>query len=168
MTKAHIKKFIHGAVELGALEAKLVKAASVVTAPWVKLKCRFGCGGYNTSLCCPPNTPTWLETREVISCYKNALLIHCKDKESSTRIACELERQIFLAGYYKAFGLGAGPCRMCAKCNLKRCAHTENTRPSMEACGIDVYATARANGYPIAVVKDYTDNANYYGLVLID
>jgi hypothetical protein len=38
----------------------------------------------------------------------------------------------------------------------------------MGACGIDVYATVRANGYPIAVVNDYTDKANYYGLVLIE
>jgi predicted metal-binding protein len=169
MTKAHIKKFIRSACELGALEAKPVKAASIVTAPWVRLKCRFGCDGYNTSLCCPPNTPTWFEMREVISSYEHALLIHCKEVDSSTRIVCELERQIFLAGYYKAFGLGAGPCRMCGgKCNLKRCVHTENTRPSMEACGIDVYATAKANGYPIAVVKDYKDKANYYGIVLIE
>jgi hypothetical protein len=38
----------------------------------------------------------------------------------------------------------------------------------MEACGIDVYATVRANGYPIAVVKDQGDDANYYGLVLVE
>jgi predicted metal-binding protein len=168
MTKKDIKTFIHRACELGACEAKLMEAASIVTAPWVRLKCRFGCDGYNTSLCCPPNTPSYLDMREVISCYKHALLIHCKDTASPTRIVCQLERQIFLSGYYKAFGLGAGPCQLCSKCNLKRCKHTENTRPSMEACGIDMYATVRANGYPIAVVKDYTDKANYYGLVLIE
>jgi hypothetical protein len=38
----------------------------------------------------------------------------------------------------------------------------------MEACGIDVYATDRANGYPISVVKAYKDDANYYGLVLVE
>jgi predicted metal-binding protein len=168
MTKKDIKTIIHSACELGAIEAKLVEAASVVTAPWVRMKCRFGCCGYNSSLCCPPNTPTYLETREVISCYKHALLIHCRDSASPTRIACELERQIFLSGYYKAFGLGSGPCRLCSKCNLKRCTHTESARPSMEACGIDVYATVRANGYPISVVQNYRDEGNYYGLVLIE
>ena len=40
--------------------------------------------------------------------------------------------------------------------------------PLQEACGIDVYATVRGNGYPIEVVKDYSDDANYYGLVLIE
>ena len=38
----------------------------------------------------------------------------------------------------------------------------------MEAAGIDVYATARGNGFPIEVVKDHACPQNYYGLVLID
>ena len=38
----------------------------------------------------------------------------------------------------------------------------------MEACGIDVYATARANGYPIQVVRDRDEIPNRYGLVLIE
>jgi hypothetical protein len=38
----------------------------------------------------------------------------------------------------------------------------------MEACGIDVFATARANGFPIEVVEDYCCDENRYGVVLID
>lgn len=38
----------------------------------------------------------------------------------------------------------------------------------MEACGIDVYATVRANGYPIQVVRDRTATPNRYGLLLIE
>jgi len=38
----------------------------------------------------------------------------------------------------------------------------------MEACGIDVYATARAAGYPIEVVKNRKCEENYYGIVLIE
>jgi predicted metal-binding protein len=166
--KATIKTFLRHARELGALEAKLIEASSIVVAPWVRLKCRYGCGGYNTSLCCPPHTPTYLEMREVIASYKYAILAHCKEVGSSTAIVCEMERRIFLGGYYKAFGLGNTPCQLCGNCNVKRCNHTEQARPSMEACGIDVYATVRANGYPIEVVKDYSDDANYYGLVLIE
>ncbi len=166
--KATIKTFIRHARELGALEAKLIEAASIVTAPWVRLKCRYGCGGYNTSLCCPPHTPTYLETREVIACYQHAILIHAKELGGIPAIVCDLERMIFLAGFHKAFGLGSGPCSLCEKCNSKRCIHTEEARPSLESCGIDVYATVRANGYPIAVVKNYADDANYYGLVLIE
>ena len=166
--KATVKTFIRQARELGELEAKLIEAASIVTAPWVKLKCRYGCGGYNTSLCCPPHTPTYLEMREVIASYQSAILIHAKELGKIPAIICELEHMIFLAGFHKAFGLGSGPCRLCEKCNSKRCIHTDVARPSLESCGIDVYATVRANGYPIEVVKNYSDDANFYGLVLIE
>jgi hypothetical protein len=30
------------------------------------------------------------------------------------------------------------------------------------------FATVRANSYPIEVVKEYSDDANYYGVVLIE
>jgi predicted metal-binding protein len=121
-----------------------------------------------TSLCRPPHTPTYLEMREVIASYQCAILVHCKEIASPASIVCDLGLRIFLTGYHKAFDLGSGPCTLCKKCNLKRCIHTEQVRPSMEACGIDVYATVRANGYPIEVVKDYSDDANYYGIVLIE
>jgi predicted metal-binding protein len=109
------------------------------------LKCRYGCGG-----------------------CKHAILVHCKEVGSSTAIMRDGERRIFLAGFYKAFGRGNGPCGLCVNCNLKRCTRTERARPAMEACGIDVYATVRANGYPINVVKDYSGDADYHGLVLIE
>ncbi|WP_424357003.1 DUF2284 domain-containing protein [Methanocella sp. MCL-LM] len=38
----------------------------------------------------------------------------------------------------------------------------------MESCGIDVFSTARNNGYTIEVVKDYNDRMNRFGLVLIE
>jgi hypothetical protein len=38
----------------------------------------------------------------------------------------------------------------------------------MESCGIDVFATARGNGFPIEVVKDFKSAQNYYGVVLIE
>lgn len=79
-----------------------------------------------------------------------------------------LEREIFLAGFYKAFVLGRGACRLCDECNLEKCIHPREARPSMESYGIDVYATARGNGYPIEVVKDRSCDQNYYGVVLVD
>jgi len=50
----------------------------------------------------------------------------------------------------------------------KTCCHTEQARPSMEACGIDVFKTARTAGYPIEVVKDHNCTQNYYGLLLLE
>ncbi|MFI5341384.1 MAG: DUF2284 domain-containing protein [Candidatus Methylomirabilales bacterium] len=165
--KSPFSKFVHRACELGAVNAKVIRADTIITAPWVRLKCQFGCGGFNSSLCCPPHSPKPEETREVIACYARALLIHCKGDVRPTKIVAELEREVFLAGFYKALGLGAGPCRSCRKCNFKECVHPEDARPSMEACGIDVFATVRGNGFPIEVVRDYSCDENRYGVVLI-
>jgi predicted metal-binding protein len=166
--KPQLQKFVRRARELGAVGAKVIPAETVLTAPWVRMKCQFGCGGFNSSLCCPPHSPKPEETREVIACYRRALLIHCKSDVRPTKIVLKLEREIFLDGFYKAFGLGAGPCRLCRTCNLKECTRPDDARPSMEACGIDVFATARANGFPIEVVRDYSCDENRYGVVLIE
>jgi predicted metal-binding protein len=162
------RAFIARAVELGAREAKIISAGSIVTAPWVRLKCQFGCGGYNSSCCCPPRSPSPEQTRSVIDCYRKAILAHFDGRRGVTGVIVRLEREIFLAGYYKALGFGAGPCSICAECPGDGCIHPEKARPSMEACGIDVYATARAAGFPIEVVKNRKCEENYYGVVLIE
>ena len=165
---ADLNGFLQRARELGAADAKVIDAASIATAAWVKLKCQFGCSGYNSSLCCPPRSPTPKETRAVIDCYGRAILIHCKVGASAKEIAVDLERDVFLSGFYKTLGFGSGPCKLCDKCNLERCKHPGDARPSMEACGIDVFATARANGFPIDVVRDRSCDQNYYGVILVD
>lgn len=165
---ADLSGFIQRACELGAVDAKVIDPVSIITAAWVRIKCHFGCGGYNKGLCCPPFTPTPDETREIIDCYDRAILIHCKANGDAKKIGVALEREIFLSGFYKAFAFGDGPCRLCDKCNLEKCNHPRAARPSMESCGIDVFATARGNGFPIEVVKDRSCDQNYYGVILID
>jgi len=170
------RQFIEMAIKLGANDAKVIKTDSIVIAAWVRWKCRYGCDGYDSSLCCPPNSPTYGETRELIACYKYALLLHftdgvdnvTEDPIDPTRVITTLERDIFLAGYYKAFALGAGPCRLCTECTMKDCRHVESARPSMESCGIDVFGTVRNNGYRIEVLKDRSYMINRFCLVLIE
>ena len=69
------------ALVLGAGKAKVIKAASIVTAAWVRLKCRYGCGAYGSPLCCPPHTPTPAEMRRVIDCYATAILFQAGRRE---------------------------------------------------------------------------------------
>jgi predicted metal-binding protein len=153
------------AVTLGTNDAKIIKTDSIVTAAWIRWKCRYGCPEYNKSLCCPPNSPTHHETRELVDCYEYVLLVHFTanvDKATEdlldrikvitrdiTKVINTLERDIFLVGYYKAFALGAGHCQLCSECTLKDCRNPTIARPSMESCGIDVYSTVKNNGYPI-------------------
>lgn len=152
----------------GAKHVKLIPAQSVVTAEWVRLKCQYGCGGYGARLTCPPHSPTPQQTRLLLDGFEHALLVHHADGAALHDLMPDMEREAFLAGFYKAFAMGAGPCRHCDECNLNECVHPRKARPSMEACGIDVYATARAHGLPIEVVTSRSQCANYYGLLLLE
>ncbi len=166
------RKFVKKAVEHGADDARIIKTDSIVTGPWVRWKCKYGCDGYDSSLCCPPHTPDHRETREMVDSYEKALLVHATDgakrTTDMTHIVATLERDIFLAGYHKAFALGAGPCQLCAECPKEVCRHPAKARPSLESCSIDVFGTARNNGYTIEVLKDHSCRMNRFGLVLIE
>jgi predicted metal-binding protein len=170
--KKNILEFLcKRALKLGARDCKIVKVSTVKTASWVRKKCQFGCSGFQESLTCPPYSPTARETQRFLNFFKTALLIHCdsNSKKDISRIVVRMEKEAFLTGFYKAWGMGAGPCRLCSVCNLKTgCRHPEEARPSMEACGIDVYTTVRRNGLKIEVVKSHRDKANYFGMVLIE
>ena len=165
-------RFVDLALSFGAHGAKIIETSSIVTAEWVRMKCNFGCGYFGTSNCCPPNTPPVAQMKEVLACYQHALLIHSRTDVRSephpTSVAVKLEHEMFFSGHHKAFALGAGPCRLCDMCSKGNCRHPESARPSMEGCGIDVFQTARNNGFPIETLTDRTCGINRYSLVLID
>jgi len=152
----------------GAISAKVISTDTVVTAPWVRLKCQYGCDGYGGCLTCPPYSPMPEKTREVLKHYRKALLVHGDDHADITRIVARLEREAFLSGYYKAYSMGSGPCDLCSRCEVdKPCKKPYEARPSMEASGIDVFKTARNNGFKIEVLKSTDCKGNYFGLVLL-
>ncbi|MBO3802936.1 MAG: DUF2284 domain-containing protein [Candidatus Brockarchaeota archaeon] len=148
-----------------------MKTKDVVTAEWVRLKCQFGCGGYNQHLTCPPFTPTPSTMRKILDEYEWAILLRFKATSgvNTRETVSRVERAAFLSGFYKAFGLASGPCDLCERCNVKEavCRKPDKARPSMEACGIDVYATARGAGFGINVVKSRDETPTYYALVLV-
>lgn len=162
------------ALELGIDGVKVIDPRSIVTAEWVRMKCQFGCPGFGTSLCCPPHTPTPDVTRKVIDSYEKAILLHRRLKKGErskgfNETVVRLEIEIFLDGYYKAWSMGSGPCRLCKECDPNGfCKHGYESRPSMEACGIDVFKTARNNGFPIEVVRTHEEERNIYGVILVE
>jgi len=164
---AKYTKYIKRAKELGAIDSKIIPADTVVTAEWVRIKCQFGCGGYGRGLTCPPYSPTPEQTRKMLSYYKNALLIHVDEEAEINDIVPIIEKEAFFDGYFKAFGIGAGPCYLCEKCS-KFCKHPREARPAMEACGIDVFSTVRGHGFPIETLSTRNCKGNYYGSVLIE
>jgi len=173
-----IEEYCSLAIERGIDGAKVVEPGSVATAEWVRLKCQFGCPGFGRSLCCPPHSPTPEVTRRVIDSYQKAILLHRhiphvpKRREVAkhfNEMVVRLEIDIFLGGYYKAWSMTSGPCRLCKECDVNSdCKHGYEARPSMEACGVDVFQTARENGFPIQVVRTQEEAQNIFGLILVD
>jgi predicted metal-binding protein len=169
-----VEAYCEEVLQLGVDGAKRIDPRSVITAEWVRMKCQFGCSGFGTSLCCPPHSPAPDRTRKVVDSYEKAILVHQRlPKGEKTKpfneTLVKLEIKIFLDGYYKVWSMGSGPCRLCKECDLTTpCKHGLEARPSMEACGIDVFKTARDNGFPIAVVRTREEERDIFGLILVE
>lgn len=174
-----LNRYCQKALEMGMSGAKVIDPRSIVTAEWVRMKCQFGCSGYGERLSCPPYTPSPSQTRKILDSYEKAILLHLqyqreRDKErmrhfNFNQAIVNLEIEIFLDGYYKVWSMGAGPCRLCRECDTESlCKHGDRARPSMEACGIDVFKTARDNGFPIHVIRTHEEERNFYGVILVE
>jgi predicted metal-binding protein len=171
-----IEVYCEKALEMGSDEAKVIAPSSVVTAEWVRMKCQFGCKRFGRRLCCPPYTPTPDVTRKVMDSYQKAILVHQRirkgEREEARRFSeniVQLEIEVFLNGYYKAWSMGSGPCRLCEECDpTSLCKHGDKARPSMEACGIDVFKSARDNGFRIEVLRTHEEERNIFGLLLVE
>ena len=159
--------YLELARSLGADEATVIDPARVVTAAWVRHKCQFGCDRYGKSRCCPPYTPDWRQTRDILDGYRTAILLRCTGW-NSTEIAGKVSQKLFFDGHYKAIAFGSGFCRLCKQCLMDACPHRMEAFPSMEACSIDVFATARGQGMPIEVLEHIDDPHNTYALILVE
>ncbi len=173
------------ALELGASKAKVVEVKGIKTGAWTRMKCQYGCPNYGLTLCCPPYAPDYTAMQAFLAEYTWGLLVEysfpltesdCQnftaaDLQMSNKlleILLALEREAFLRNYYRSFALKAGRCRLCEKCNLVKCVHPAQARPSMEACGIDVFALANDNGFPMQVIQGPVVELKVYGLVLVE
>ncbi len=94
-------------------------------------------------------------------------------RESQNRFArlmTALEREAFKLGYRYAAAFSGGECVLCDECvgqdSGEPCRHPFEARPSMEAVGIDVVATAEAAGLSIELPA--VDHPAWTGLLLID
>lgn len=154
----------------GFRSASLLPANRVKLAPWARTKCRFGCAEYGKGLMCPPHGIPTDEMRSIRDSYESALVVEDTPpgKQFHTRLI-DLERRLFLAGFYKALGFGAGPCPVCDPCPGEGpCRFPEKARPSMEGSGIDVYETARRADIPITPVSEQGRYVKYIGLVFVE
>jgi len=155
--------------QAGFQYAQIMPADQIAVAPWVRLKCRFGCRRYGQSLSCPPAALDDDQMAAVLARYQHALLV--QGTPPSARFheqLLALEKTFFLAGYPEALAFGAGPCPVCPACQTEGpCRFPEKLRPSLEACGVDVYTTARRAGIALQPVQHPHGYVKYIGMVLL-
>jgi predicted metal-binding protein len=165
----------------GYADFKWIDPQDIVVSHWVRMKCTFGCGEYGSNATCPPNVPSVEECRQFFGEYYTAAVFHFQktvDKPESRHAwtrevnlkLLELEREVFLSGYHKAFLLFMDSCCICKKCAGERgeCKRPKEARPAPEAMAVDVYATVRKYGFPIEVLTDYSEAMNRYAFLMID
>ncbi len=168
--KTDLEEWIYKARGLGFSRSVLLPAERVVTAPWVRNKCRYGCAAYGKNLQCPPHGMEFRATREMLDSYTWTLVLEgMPPGYDFHEKLLQLEKKAFLTGFHKAFVLGAGPCPVCSKCpEHGNCRHPDKARPSMEGSGIDVYETARNAGIPLKPVTERGQYVKYIGLLLLE
>ena len=164
----------------GYTDYKWIDPKKIIVAQWVRMKCEFGCGEYGRCAACPPNTPSVAECAQFFSEYSDALILHFEgimDKPEdrhawSAKINAKLlklEREVFLAGYERAFLLFMRSCCFCKECTGDRqtCKKPRMARPAPEAMAVDVYSTVRQYGFPINVRTDYNQKMDRYAFLMV-
>ncbi len=158
-----------------------IQPGAIITGHWVRAKCLYGCPRYGQKACCPPEVPAVSECVNFFKDYKSGLFFHFSRKfkkpemrfswfREANRRVLNLEKEVFLSGFYKAFAFPPAPCNLCGRCqeSKRECRQPLASRPTLEAFCVDVFATARKMGYEIQVLKGYEEEMNRFGLLLIE
>jgi len=158
-----------------------INASQIEVAHWVRFKCTFGCSSFGKKGSCPPQVPSVEECRAFFSEYDQAVIFHIAKKVErpedrvlwSREVSKELlkvEREVFWAGYHKAFMLFMDECRLCSSCTGEResCINKEDSRPGPESLAVDVFSTVRSVGYPIEVLSSYDQEMNRYAFLMVE
>jgi predicted metal-binding protein len=164
----------------GFSDFKWMNPKNIIVSQWVRMKCMFGCRDYGKNAACPPNVPSVIECEKFFNEYSEAVVFHFQkqvekpeDRHAWTKkvnsALLKLERQVFLAGYERAFLLFMDGCSFCADCTEERekCQQPQLSRPTVEAMAVDVYTTVRQIGYSVHVLAEYSQPMNRYAFLLI-
>jgi predicted metal-binding protein len=166
----------------GASEAGFMPACDVIVDERVRLKCQVPlCDSFGRNLMCPPFLPAVAQFREALVRYEDAVIVQVRASLAETKgdpylpakrlheIINQGEKFAFESGARFAMGLIGGCCRLCDVCvaadSGRACRHPFKARPSMEAMGIDVQATAERAGLPF--VFPVRDEVTWTGLILL-
>ena len=164
----------------GHTDYRWIDPQKIIVAQWVRMKCMFGCGEYGRSGACPPNTPEVADCDRFFKEYADAVIFHFQgrmdqpeDRHAWSRNInaklLKLERDVFLAGYERAFLLFMDSCCFCKECsgNREACKEPRMARPAPEAMAVDVYSTVRQFNFPISVRTAYDQKMDRYAFLMV-
>ncbi|RLF88369.1 DUF2284 domain-containing protein [Thermococci archaeon] len=145
-----------------------INVEKIVVSPRPVWKCR-SCPMYGKRPSCPPHSPPWRETKELLKYYRKGLLIKFKiniekfeeEKRSVLLWLLGKEHEYFRKGFYYALALFPGNCNLCDECSFEAmgvCSMPDKVRPSIDAIGIELSSIVTLN----------FDEPVLYGLILID
>jgi predicted metal-binding protein len=165
----------------GIGDFKWIDPRAIIVSEWVRMKCQYGCPNFGRIASCPPNTPAVDECRRFFREYTGAMVFHFQQvmEDAEKRRAwsakvnlglSKVERDVFLAGYPKAFLLFMDSCHICAECMPTRadCKEPKLSRPSPEGMAVDVFSTVRQLGYPIEVLTQPSAQMNRYAMLMVE
>ncbi|MDP2727350.1 MAG: DUF2284 domain-containing protein [Dehalococcoidia bacterium] len=163
------------ALEWGVLDVKVVRAADIAVAEWVRMKCRYGCPNYGNRLDCPPNTPDTDLMRRLLGEYQRALILRLarlpQYLAELSGIVHKVERELYLNHFYRALAFGAGACGLCPDECVREpgcCPHPHNIRPAAEGAGVDWFQTLKNNGWELRLTQEKGELPPSYALILVD
>jgi len=167
--------------ERGYEDFRWIDPKEFVISFWVRMKCMYGCPNYGNHASCPPHVPSFSECQQFFQEYKECTIFHFPKQfddpeerhvwtKGVNQKLSKLEREVFLSGFEKTFLLFMDTCELCDECQVlpENCKHPKFPRPTPEALCIDVFSTVRKVGYPINVLKDYSETMNRYAFLLIE
>ena len=155
-----IKEIIAKAKEIGFEEAVVLDVSGLQTCEWVRSECASNkCKAYNNNWTCPPTCGTLEECAERMGHYQRGIVMQTvgqledtfdvegfveTEKNHRSRI---IEFNEYLHSVYPdSLCLGAGGCRICAKCNFPEpCRFPEKAISSMEGYGLFVTQVCKDN-----------------------
>jgi predicted metal-binding protein len=156
------------ALEKGAVKAVRIPIDKVVVDERVYYKCLYGCPSVGSSKMCPPNTPLPRDFERALRKFEWGILVQTRPRDITDMVVA-VEREAFLLGHYLALGLKGGSCFLCSECtgDDEPCRYPDKARPSMEALGIDVFATLKNVDIPAAVMTDGEQEWFFHGLIMV-
>ena len=176
------KDILEKVLALGASKACILENADFVLSDTFRDICeKNACGAYNTCYMCPPDVGDIHELMAKVKNFDKGILFQyigniedSLDIEGMGKVGnehhalCVRVKRALRDELPDALFLGSGGCNLCETCGKLSgvpCRHPEDTMPSMESCGFDVYQTTK--GTELKYINGQ-NTVTFFGMVLIN